>query len=137
MLLCQIEMRSLENTERTPAYYIVGRYGFDPGLQAKEDVWINWQIAEHDFEIKTQVISRRKEVYVDGESIVRKMNDVEKAKFSAIYPNGVQSLREGASLFLIRIFVEATDKEALFKIQAAMSKGEKILSGVKQLPNAH
>ena len=60
MLLCQIEMRALEDAERAPAYYIVGRYGFESDLQEGDDLWINWQIADHNFEVKTRVTSQKK-----------------------------------------------------------------------------
>ncbi|MEM8806882.1 MAG: hypothetical protein AAGF01_12715 [Cyanobacteria bacterium P01_G01_bin.38] len=128
-------MLALDDEGQEPNYYIVGRYGFDPGLQEHEEVWINWQVWDKNFEIKTQVIGRRKEVYVDGKSIVLGMSDGEKAKFSAVYPNGIDTLLEGASLFLLRIFVEAKDRAQLFKIQEAMAQNGRMLkSRERRLP---
>ena len=59
MLLCQVELRSLEDVDNEPTYYIVGRYSFDPQLQVNEDTWINWQIANQNFEIPAIVKDRR------------------------------------------------------------------------------
>ena len=134
MLLCQIEMFTLTDLGQEPTYYIVGRYGFDPGLNEHEEVWINWQVWDENFMIKTKVVGHRKEVYVDGKSIVLSMSDSEKAKFSAIYPNGIEKLLDGASLFLLRIFVEAKDREQLFEIQEAIAQGERALKSQGQLP---
>lgn len=136
MLLCQVELRSLEDVENKPAYYIVGRYSFDPQLQVNEDTWINWQIAHQNFEIPATVTARRKEIYVNGKSVALSMNESEKEKFLAIYPDGMDVLMAGASLFLLRIFVEAKDKEALYQIRDAIAKGENQLEGQKQLPKA-
>lgn len=135
MLLCQIEMLAHDHMVPDPAYYIVGRYGFDPGLQDHEEVWVNWQVWDRNFEIRAKVVGRRKEVYVDGKSIAMGMNDSEKAKFAAIYPNGIETLLDGASLFLLRIFVEATDKSQLFEVQKALVQGKKLLQSQGQLPN--
>ena len=134
MLLCQIEMFALADLGQEPAYYIVGRYGFDPGLSEQEEVWVNWQVWDRNFEIKTKVIGRRKEVYVDGKNIVLSMSDSEKAKFSAIYPNGIEKLLDGASLFLLRIFVEAKDRTQLHEIQEAIAQGDRALKSQGQLP---
>ena len=134
MLLCQIEMQALGNIAQEPTYYIVGRYGFDPGLQEQEEVWINWQVWDKKFEIKSKVVGRRKEIYVDEKRIVLDMNDTEREKFSAIYPDGIETLSNGASLLLIRIFVEATDKNQLFDIQKALAQGKKMLKSQGQLP---
>lgn len=135
MLLCQIEMLAHDHMVPDPAYYIVGRYGFDPGLQDHEEVWVNWQVWDRNFEIRAKVVGRRKEVYVDGKSIAMGMNDSEKAKFAAIYPHGIETLLDGASLFLLRIFVEATDKSQLFEVQKALVQGKKLLQSQGQLPN--
>ena len=132
MLLCQVEMRA--NVTQEPTYYIVGRYGFDPGLQEQEEIWINWQVWDKKFEIQSTVVGRRKEIYVDGKSIVLEMNDTEREKFLAIYPDGIETLSNGASLLLLRIFVEATDKNQLFEIQKALSQGKKMLKSQEQLP---
>ena len=134
MLLCQVEMRSLNPADQEPAYYVVGRYGFDPGLQEREEVWVNWQVFDQKFEIRTRVVSRRKEVYVDGKSIVLQMSDIDKTKFLAIHPNGIDALLEGASLFLLRIFVEAEDREQLLRIQEAIARGEKRLGSQGPFP---
>lgn len=134
MLLCQIEMFSLADLGQEPAYYVVGRYGFDPGLNEQEEVWINWQVWDNSFKIKTEVVGRRKEVYVDGKSIVLSMSDSEKAKFSAIYPDGIKKLLDGASLFLLRIFVAAKDRAQLLEIQEAIAQGERALKSQGQLP---
>ncbi|MGD1898144.1 MAG: hypothetical protein ACFB16_14465 [Phormidesmis sp.] len=129
-------MRALGGVKDEPAYYIVGRYGFDLDLQVEEDVWINWQIANRTFEIPAKVTQRRKEVHMDGTSILLNMSDREKAQLAALYPNGLEALKEGASLFLLRIFVETTDEEALYKIQEEISKSKKILTGQKRLPDS-
>ena len=134
MLLCQVEMKALDNVAQEPTYYIVGRYGFDPDLQEQEEIWINWQVWDKKFEIKSKVVGRRKEIYVDGKSIVLEMNDTEREKFSAIYPDGIETLSNGASLLLLRIFVEAIDKNQLFEIQKALSQGKKMLKPQGQLP---
>lgn len=135
MLLCQIEMCTpTEHSEHPPSRYIVGRYGFDPGLQDQEEVWINWQVLDQNFEIKTRVVSRRKEVHVDGKNIVLHMNETEKAKFMAIYPDGIEALMNGASLFLLRIFVEVEDQDQLLRIQEAIALGEKRLKSQGLLP---
>ena len=134
MLLCQVEMQGLDNIAQEPTYYIVGRYGFDPGLQEQEEIWINWQVWNKKFEIKSKVVGRRKEIYVDGKSIVLEMNETEREKFLAIYPDGIETLSNGASLLLIRIFVEATDKNQLFEIQKALTQGKKMLKSQGQLP---
>lgn len=134
MLLCQIEMRSLANTPQEPTHYIVGRYGFDPDVKEQEELWINWQIFDQNFEIKTHVVSRRKEVYVDGKSIVLRMGESEKSQFSAIYPQGIEALLDGASLFLIRIFVEAEDPAQLLQIQAVINQNKKALTTKGELP---
>ncbi|MEL6489204.1 MAG: hypothetical protein AAFQ95_04500 [Cyanobacteria bacterium J06621_3] len=136
MLLCQVELRSLEDVENQPTYYIVGRYGFDPELQVGEDIWINWQVARQNLEIEATVTSRRKEIYVDGQGVALTMSEADKAKFSAIYPDGIQALMEGASLFLVRIFVEAKDRNVLFQIQAAIANSKNLLDGQKRLPDS-
>ena len=134
MLLCQIEMQALDPVAQEPTYYIVGRYGFDLELQEQEEVWINWQIWEKKFEIRSRVVGRRKEIYVDGKSIALGMSESEKEKFLAIYPKGLETLSDGASLFLLRIFVEAVDKEQLFEVQKALAQGERRLKPQGQLP---
>ena len=134
MLLCQIEMRSLADTPQESTHYIVGRYGFDPGFEDQEELWINWQVFDQTFEIKTHVVSRRKEVYVDGKSIVLRMGESEKTQFSAIYPNGIEALLDGASLLLLRIFVEAEDPEQLLQIQAVMNRNKKALTTKEEVP---
>ena len=136
MLLCQVELRSLEENNNQPTYYIVGRYGFDPDFQPSEDVWINWQVANRTIEIAATVTGRRKEIHVDGRTIIARMNETEKAQFLAIYPDGVETLARGTSLFLLRILVEAKDKDALFQIQAAIAENEKLLNAQKQLPES-
>lgn len=134
MLLCQIELHTSNDLAPEPTYYIVGRYGFDPGVKEQENIWVNWQVWDKSFEIEARVIGRRKEVYVDGKSIVFGMSESEKAKFSSIYPNGIETLLEGASLFLIRIFVEAKDRTRLFEIQEAIAQRERALKSQGQLP---
>ena len=136
MLLCQVELRSLEDIDNQPHYYIVGRYGFEPNLQIGEDMWVNWQVAGQNLEIAATVTHRRKEIYVDGKGVVLTMSDADKAKFSAIYPNGIKALLDGASLFLVRIFVEAKDKDMLYQIQAVIANSDNLLDGQKQLPDA-
>ncbi|MEM9215453.1 MAG: hypothetical protein AAGD25_14045 [Cyanobacteria bacterium P01_F01_bin.150] len=127
-------MRSLVDKPEEPTHYIVGRYGFDPGFVDREELWINWQVFDQTFEIKTHVISRRKEVYVDGQSIVMRMGESEKAQFLAIYPNGIEALLDGASLLLVRIFVEAEDPEQLLRIQAVINQNKKAISSKGILP---
>ncbi|MEO1509030.1 MAG: hypothetical protein AAFU84_15440, partial [Cyanobacteria bacterium J06633_23] len=105
-----------------------------PGFQDQEEIWINWQVWDKKFEIKSRVVGRRKEIYVDGKSVVLEMDESEQEKLSAIYPNGIETLSNGASLFLLRIFVEATDKTQLFEIQKALSQGKKMLKAQGQLP---
>ena len=134
MLLCQLEMQALDPVAQEPTYYIVGRYGFDPDLRDQEEVWINWQIWDKKFEIRSRVVGRRKETYVDGKSIALGMSENEKEKFLAIYPNGIETLLDGASLFLLRIFVEAIDREQLFEVQKALAQGERMLRPQGQLP---
>lgn len=134
MLLCQLEMQALDPVAQEPTYYIVGRYGFEPDLKEQEEIWINWQIWDKKFEIKSRIVGRRKEVYVDGKSIALGMSEGEKEKFLAIYPNGIETLSNGASLFLLRIFVEAMDKEQLFEVQKALAQGERRLRPQGQLP---
>ncbi|MDJ0705340.1 MAG: hypothetical protein QNJ46_18820 [Leptolyngbyaceae cyanobacterium MO_188.B28] len=134
MLLCQIEMFTLSDLAQEPTYYIVGRFGFDPGLKEQEEVWVNWQVWDKVFNIKTRVIGRRKEVYVDGKSIVLSMSDNEKSKFSAIYPNGIDKLLDGASLFLLRILVEPKDRAELLEIEEAIAQGERTLKSQVELP---
>ena len=134
MLLCQIEMFTLSDLDQEPTYYIVGRFGFDPGLKEQEEIWVNWQVWDKVFNIKTRVIGRRKEVYVDGNSIVLNMSENEKSKFSAIYPDGIEKLLDGASLFLLRILVEPKDRAELLEIQEAIAKGERTLKSQVQLP---
>ena len=135
MLLCQVELRSLEDVENQPTYYIVGRYGFDPELKIGEDIWINWQVAGQNLEIAGTVTDHRKEIYVDGKGVVRTMSDEDRTKFSAIYPDGIKALENGANLFLSRIFVEAKDKNVLLQIQAAIANSDNLLDGQKRLPD--
>lgn len=135
MLLCQIEMQTLETMGQEPTYYIVGRYGFDPELREQEEIWINWQVWDKKFEIQSRVVGRRKEIYVDGKSIALGMNELEREAFSIIYPNGLEQLAKGASLLLLRIFVEATNKNQLYEIQNALSQSKKMLKSQGQLPN--
>ena len=127
-------MQALNGIAQEPTYYIVGRYGFDPELHEQEEVWINWQVWDRKFEIKAKVVGRRKEIYVDGKGIALEMNESEKEKFSTIYPEGIETLLQGASLLLLRIFVEATDKNQLFEIQKALSQSKKMLKSQAQLP---
>ena len=129
-------MRALDDASVKPSYYTVGSYDFDPELQIGEEVWIHWQIMDRTFEIPTKVTRRRKEVHVDGKQIVLSMSESEKAAFNAIYPNGLETLQEGASLFLLRIFLEAKDKDVMLKIQEAISRGSRSLPGQKQLPKS-
>lgn len=136
MLLCQVELRSLEENRNQPTYYIVGRYGFDPDLQTEDDVWVNWQVANRNIEIEATVTGRRKEIYVDGRGVIARMNEAEKAQFLAIYPEGVEMLARGTSLFLLRILVEAKDKDALFQIQSAIAENKNLLDAQKQLPES-
>ena len=71
---------------------------------------------------------------MDGKSIALGMSDSENDKFLAIYPDGIETLSDGASLFLLRIFVEAIDKEQLFEVQKALAQGERRLRPQGQLP---
>ncbi len=136
MLLYQIELRSLDESGDEPEHYIVGRYRSDPGLQLNEEVWINWQVGSHTFEISAEVRRYRKEVYVDGKHVALNMGEAEKAQFSALYPEGIRALLDGASLFLVRIFVEAKDRSVLLKIKNAIAQNDNLIEGQKRLPES-
>ncbi|KAF3887877.1 MULTISPECIES: hypothetical protein [Nostocales] len=95
MFECQVELLSLIEEDGETIYFLVGQYSFDPGLQIGEEVWINCEVGGEIFSLKTKVRERKKE----------------------IYPKGSHSRNINESLFLLRIFVEAEDRERILAIQ--------------------
>lgn len=95
MFECQVELLSLLEEDGETIYFLVGQYSFDPGLNIDEEVWINCEVGGELYYLKTKVIERRKE----------------------IYPKGSHSRKKDESLFLLRIFVGAEDREKLLAIQ--------------------
>ncbi|MFN6561445.1 MAG: hypothetical protein RMY28_016845 [Nostoc sp. ChiSLP01] len=100
MFECQVELLSLIEEDGEIIYFLVGRYNFDPGLQIGEEVSINCEVGGEVFYLKTRVVERKKE----------------------IYPKGSHSRKADESLFLLRIFVEAEDREKLLAIQEFLER---------------
>ncbi|BAS59750.1 hypothetical protein NIES2135_07170 [Leptolyngbya boryana NIES-2135] len=101
MFLCQVELlSSLPQPNGEPFYLGVGKYNFDPNLQVGDEVWVNdWEVGGKTYHLKTKVVARKKEIHPPDHTLER---------------FGAEAIRNG--LFILRIFVEAEDRDAVLEI---------------------
>ncbi len=84
---------------------MVGRYSFDPGIHEGDEICINWTIWGKDYQLNSKVVGRKREVYPPSNKLGSR---------------GREAVESG--LFLLRIFVEAEDREAIVEISEAIAK---------------
>lgn len=79
----------------SPLYFVVATYGFDLGLQVGDEIWVYMKVQDKPYNLKTKVVNREK----------------------AIYPKDHYSKSKDTSIFQLRIFVEAEDRDAMIEIR--------------------
>lgn len=117
MFLCQVELLSYLNPASSPRYLVLATYGFDPGLQVEEETWIaGWEVWGKTHNLKVKVVERKKELFPDGNEWLRKIAKTRQENIQKTLPIVYNALSEGSSLFLLRIFVEAEDRDRILAI---------------------
>jgi hypothetical protein len=111
MFVCSIELLStLRQEDGEPTYFVVAKFNFDPGLQPEDELWVNWEVWGKAYNLKTKVLNRKKEVFAPDSKLQREYGD-EAAK------NG---------LFMLRIFVEAEDRDAVLELCEAIERNTRM-----------
>lgn len=99
MFLCKIELVSLLSQKEQPMTWLIGEYNFDPGIHKDDKVLLVWDV-DKTRRLNVKVISRQKE----------------------IYPKGSHIQHENEHIFLLKILVEAEDRDELVEIADYMKQ---------------
>jgi hypothetical protein len=112
MLICLIEVTSLLTINQEPIYWTVARYNFDPGLKQNEFFVLNWYINDKRRKLNIKVLEIEKTVYPAGSCP------------SDIFPKGIypSDFKDNESVFLLRIFGEAEDRDEFIEIVEFIKK---------------
>lgn len=106
MFECTIELLdALKTTNNEPKFLVVGRYGFNPGIHEGDEIYIDWTVWGKDYQLKSKVVGRKREVYPPSDQLNSR---------------GQEAVEKG--LFLLRIFVEAEDRDAIIELSEAIAK---------------
>ncbi len=107
MFVCSIELLStLRHEDGEPKYFVVARFKFDPGLQPEDELWVNWEVWDKSYNLKTKVLNRKNEVFAPESKLKEKY--------------GEEAAKNG--LFMLRIFVEAEDRDAVLELCEAIDR---------------
>ncbi|MBD1859214.1 MULTISPECIES: hypothetical protein [Leptolyngbya] len=96
-------MSTLRRADGEPRYLVVGKYNFDPNIQDGDEVWVNWEVGGKQYNLKTKVIARKKEIYPHPD--MRNLSE--------------ETKRNG--MFMLRVFVEAEDRDAVIEMCESIS----------------
>lgn len=99
MFLCKIELVSLLSQKQTSTPWLIGVYNFDPGIYKNDEVLLVWDV-DKNRQFKVKVTSREKEIYPKGSHLE--------------HPNEY--------VLLLRIIVEAEDRDQLVEIADYMKQ---------------
>jgi hypothetical protein len=111
MFVCSIELLStLRQDDGEPTYFVVAKFNFDPGLQPEDELWVNWEVWDKPYNLKTKVLNRKKEVFAPDSKL--------KGKY------GEEAAKNG--LFMLRIFVEAEDRDAVVELCEAIERNNRM-----------
>ncbi len=110
MFECTIELlHPSRQREKEPGCYVVSKNRFDPGFKVGDELEINdWQIWGQSYTFNVKVVRRKYEIHPPDKQLVNQYG----------YPNEAAS--EG--LLLLRIFVEAEDRDQLVELNEAIEK---------------
>lgn len=106
--ICQIELsvpKILGDDEIS--FLVIGRFKFDPGLGVGDELNItDWEYRGRIYKLETKVTGIKKEICPSP----YRFSDEDKVKFN------INGYSESNGLFLVRYFVEASDRETIIEI---------------------